>query len=417
MKEPPFEFLAPLQAERPYTVSEINAGLSLILESTNMTVWVEGEISNWRVSSNGHSYFRLKDAGSQVPAVMWRTSVSRLSFEPEDGLAVLAIATITIYQKAGYYQLNIHHLEPRGKGALFLAFEQLKKKLEKEGLFDPAHKIPLPASMRRLGVITSKQGAAVHDIIRVVASRAPQTDIVLIDVPVQGETAAYRIAAAINDMNSFSSGPGGSGIDCIIVGRGGGSVEDLWPFNEEIVARAIFNSVVPVISAVGHEIDFTIADFVADVRAPTPSAAAEIAVPDRAESRRFFDACSSRFSGAITRRLAAAKGRFDSCMSSRSLRLPLQLVLERQQEVDDLSSAFALRVGNSLKTTKVRFSNASSRLHAVSPLAVLARGYSVVTTDDNKTVRDSSQIAIDQNVSVRFQKGAARAKITEVKLQ
>jgi exodeoxyribonuclease VII large subunit len=410
----PFEFLPPPECERPYTISEINEGLSLILESANMTVWVEGEISNWRVSSNGHSYFRLKDAASQVPAVMWRQSVSRLSFEPEDGLAVLAIATITVYQKAGYYQLNIHRLEPRGKGALFIAFEQLKKRLEKEGLFDPAHKIPLPASVRKLGVITSKQGAAVHDILRVVASRSPQTDIILVDVPVQGETAAPRIAAALHDLNAFSANAGDDPIDCIIIGRGGGSVEDLWPFNEEIVARAIYQSEVPVISAVGHEIDFTIADFVADVRAPTPSAAAEIAVPDREENKRFFEACASRFSGAVTRSLSNVKERFDSCLSNRNLRLPVRLFLERQQTTDGLSNDFAVRYNSFMQSLHSRFSSASSRLQSVSPLAVLSRGYSVVTTDDDIAIRDSTQVAVGENISVRFQKGSARAKITEV---
>jgi exodeoxyribonuclease VII large subunit len=403
-----FEFLPPLQAERPYTISEINEGLSLILESTNMSVWVEGEISNWKSSSSGHCYFRLKDAESQVPAVIWRQTASRLTFKPEDGLAVLAIATIKIYRKAGYYQLDIHRMEPRGKGALFLAFEQLKKKLEHEGLFDPAHKIPLPESVRRLGVITSKQGAAIRDIVRVVASRAPQTEIVLIDVPVQGETAAPKIASAINDMNSC-----GSGIDCIIVGRGGGSVEDLWPFNEEIVARAIFKSDIAIISAVGHEIDFTIADFVADVRAPTPSAAAEIAVPDRTESRRYFDACAARFSVAAARPFIAAKDRYESYLSSRALRLPPQRVLDLQQEIDDLSDAFAEGAGGFFNAASVRFSNASSRLNAVSPLSVLARGYSVVTGEDNAAIRSSDQVAAGHHVSIRFQKGSARAKITE----
>jgi exodeoxyribonuclease VII large subunit len=246
--------------------------------------------------------------------------------------------------------------------------------------------------------------------VRVVASRAPQTEIVLIDVPVQGETAAPRIAAAIRDMNAY-----GGDIDCIIVGRGGGSVEDLWPFNEEIVARAIFNSDIPIISAVGHEIDFTIADFVADLRAPTPSSAAEIAVPDRAESRRFFDSCVSRFSGAVTRSFLAAKNRFDSCLSSRSLKLPFNRLLDSEHEFDDLSTAFFVRMSGSLNTAVVRFSNASSRLHALSPLAVLSRGYSVVTTDDATPVRSSDQLSQGQNVSLRFQKGSARATIIEVK--
>jgi hypothetical protein len=224
MNAPQFTFLTPLRAERPYTVSEVNEGVSLILESTNTLVWVEGEISNWKVASSGHSYFKLKDRDCQVPAVMWRQNLIKLDYEPEDGLSVLIIASIKVYRKAGYYQLDCHRMEPRGKGALALAFEKLKKRLENDGLFDPAHKIPLPASIRRLGVITSKQGAVIHDIARVIASRSPHIDIVLIDVPVQGATAAPRIAQAIRDLNTRTD------IDCMIVGRGGGSAEDLQRF-------------------------------------------------------------------------------------------------------------------------------------------------------------------------------------------
>ncbi len=408
MTGPIFEFRPPSQAERPYTVSEINDGIALILESANPLVWVEGEVSNWRVSSNGHCYFRLKDAESQIPAVLWRNVAEKLAFEPEDGLSVSAIASIRVYRKAGYYQLDIHRMEPRGKGALSLAFEQLKKRLEQEGLFDPAHKRPLPPSIQRLGVVTSKQGAAIRDIVRVVASRAPQTDIVLVDVPVQGEGAAQKIAAAIRWLDAWGRA------DCIIAGRGGGSAEDLWAWNEEIVARAMYECETAIISAVGHETDFTIADFTADVRAATPSAAAEIAAPDRAESRRYFDSCVSRFSGAAQRYFAAVNERFDSCVSSRSLKMALQLFLERQQELDDQAAALSRRVSESVKTAVLRFSTAASRLHAFSPLAVLSRGYSVVSAGDGKPVRSSEELAPGQDVSMRFHKGSATAKVETV---
>ena len=401
-----FEFIPPTLAERPYTISEINEGISLILESTNCLVWVEGEISNWRISSNGHCYLRLKDSESQLPAVIWRQTAERFTFTPEEGMAVLAIASIRVYRKAGYYQLDIHRLEPHGKGALWIAFEQLKKKLAAEGIFDPLHKIPLPSSVARLGVVTSKHGAAIRDIVRVVASRSPQTDIVLADVPVQGATAAPKIAAALRDFNAYGT------VDCIIVGRGGGSAEDLWPFNEEIVARAIYDSEIAVISAVGHEIDFTIADFTADARAATPSAAAEMAVPDRQESRRYLDACFSRFSNAIARAFSEARRRFDSLVASRSLLLPLQILLERRQELDDFRESSARQFGASLKNASLRLSAAASRLQTLSPLAVLSRGYSVVTTGDGAVVRSSKQLTFAQKVSMRFHQGSATASVT-----
>jgi exodeoxyribonuclease VII large subunit len=408
MSELLFEFLPPPQAERPYTVSEVNEGISLILDSSNMLVWVEGEISNYRVATSGHAYLRLKDAESQIPAVLWRQTADKLKFTPEEGMAVFAIASIKIYRKGGYYQLDIHRLEPRGKGAILLAFEQLKKKLERQGLFDPAHKRELPLSIQRIGVVTSKQGAAIRDIVRVVSSRAPQTDIVLIDVPVQGEAAAPKIAAAIRDLNAYAN------VDCIIVGRGGGSVEDLQPFNEEIVARAIYDSEIAVISAVGHEIDFTIADFVADVRAATPSAAAEIAAPDRMESRKYFDACASRFSGAITRYFDDLKKRYYSTVQSRSLKTPLQLLRERQQERDGYAEALARGFSGSFRTASSRFSSITARLHALSPLAVLSRGYSVVTTTEGMPVRSTDQIEQGRSVYLRFHKGSATATVTSV---
>jgi exodeoxyribonuclease VII large subunit len=404
-----FRFLAPAEAGRPYTVSEINDGIAKILESGSPPVWVEGEISNWHVSGSGHCYFRLKDAECQVPAVLWRSTAEKLSgFVPEDGICVSAIASIRVYRKSGYYQLDIHRMEPLGKGALFAAFERLKKKLEKEGLFDPAHKRPLPPSIRRLGVITSKQGAAIRDIVRVVATRAPQTDIVLMDVPVQGETAAPRIAAALRAMNGYGR------VDCIITGRGGGSAEDLWAWNEEVVARAIYDSEIPVISAVGHETDFTIADFTADVRAPTPSAAAETAVPDRAENRKYFDACARRFAGAAARYYEDLIGRFSECVSSRGLMLPFRLVREQEQALDGNAESLSRRFCGHMKTLALRFSSAASRLHSSSPLAVLSRGFSVVTSRDGRTVRDASALAPGQDVSMRFHQGTASAKVESI---
>jgi exodeoxyribonuclease VII large subunit len=280
MSAAPFSFVPPAEAEKPYTISDINQGICSLIEAGNTLVWVEGEISNFKQASSGHCYLKLKDEQSQIPAVIWKTTAASLAFQPEEGMQIVAIASIRVYTRGGYYQLDLHKLQPSGRGALFAAFEKLKKKLDAEGLFDPARKRPLPPHVSRLGVITSKNGAAIKDIIKVTRSRSLSVDIVFIDVPVQGEKAAAAIAQALREMNTYGN------VDCIIVGRGGGSIEDLWAFNEEVVARAIFDSKLPVISAVGHEIDFTIADFVADVRAPTPSAAAEIAVADDEQNRR-----------------------------------------------------------------------------------------------------------------------------------
>jgi exodeoxyribonuclease VII large subunit len=408
MTELIFEFLSPRNAERPYTVSEVNDGISLILESHNTLVWVEGEISNWRVSSNGHCYCKLKDSESQIPAVLWQRAAALLPFTPEDGLTVLVIATVRVYRKAGYYQLDIHRMEPRGKGALYLAFEQLTKRLEKEGLFDPEHKKPLPLSINRLGIVTSKQGAAIRDIVKVVASRAPHMDIVLVDVPVQGEAAAPKIAAGLAALNEWAM------VDTIIVGRGGGSAEDLWPFNEEVVARAIYASEIPVISAVGHEIDFTIADFVADARAPTPSAAAERASSDRRENRKYFDQCAARFSASAADFFAQVRERFNDALLSSSLRRAAQLIMDKQQALDNSAVDLVRGFKNRAQSASNRFSVAASRLHDISPLAVLGRGYSVVMKIDGSVIRSGGWLETGEIVTMRFHEGSAAAIVTSV---
>ncbi|MBN2036847.1 MAG: exodeoxyribonuclease VII large subunit [Chitinispirillaceae bacterium] len=403
-----FTFLTPHEAERPYTISEINDGISLILESGNTLVWVEGEISNWKVASSGHSYFKLKDRRSQIPAVMWRQSLLKLEWEPEDGMAVLVIASIRVYRKTGYYQLDCVRMEPRGRGALSIAFEKLKDRLEKEGLFDHARKKPLPDAIARVGVVTSRSGAAIRDIVRIIASRAPQIDITLADTPVQGAGAALKIAQAIRDLNQWG------GVDCIIVGRGGGSIEDLWPFNEEPVARAIYDSAIPVISAVGHEIDFTISDFVADLRAPTPSAAAEMVAPDREEQTRYMASCGLRFSSAMSRILSSVVERYDTAVSSRAFARPIHLLLENQQEYDDHAARFCRAFGALQSAAAKRLSSDASRLNALSPLAVLSRGYCVATTADGNVVKHAAALSVGQDLALRFHSGAAQTLVTSI---
>jgi exodeoxyribonuclease VII large subunit len=339
---------------------------------------------------------------------LWRTSAAQLTFRPEDGMAVLAVASIRVYAKGGYYQLDVHRMQPLGAGALFLAYEKLRKRLESEGLFDVSFKKPLPSSVKTLGVITSAKGAVIRDIARVVLSRAPQTDILLIDVPVQGEKAASEIAKAIRRMNEYGT------VDCMIVGRGGGSIEDLWAFNEEIVARAIFDSIIPVISAVGHETDFTIADFVADVRAATPSAAAENAIRDSREYKTDYEKITQRFTNFSRRYFQNVKNRFDNITHDSAWRIPLSMLRDSMQSLDLTGDQFAAYVQHYFENTTTRMHTAGVRLNALSPLAVLARGYAVVSKSTGDSVRDASALAIDETVNMAFSKGTARAKIIDI---
>jgi exodeoxyribonuclease VII large subunit len=401
-------FLPPKQCERPYTVSQINDGIATIIESENTLIWAEGEISNFKHASSGHCYFRLKDKQSQIPCVMWRSTIAKHSFEPEDGMAVMVIASIRVYRKGGYYQLEVHKMQPSGIGALFAAFEQLKEKLESEGLFDPAHKKPLPESVKTVGVITAKTGAAIHDILKVIASRAPRTDILLRSVPVQGEQAPKEIITALGEMNEYRN------IDCIILGRGGGSIEDLWAFNDENVVRAIFKSTIPVISAVGHEIDFTLSDFVADMRAPTPSAAAEMAVPDERENKRYFEEMTKRFSSIFQHYLASVHEAYNDVIFNPVFKRALHYLSEARQQCDSLHEDTVRAIGSIVQTNRAQLSKNAAQMQALNPLAVLSRGYSVVSKEHKTPVKNAGQLRKGDNIHIQFHKGEASADITSV---
>jgi len=403
-----FNFLTPRECERPYTISEVNSGIAQIFEQHNTLVWIEGELSGWKSYPSGHCYFKLKDENSQIPGVMWKSAADKLEFRPRDNMAVFAIATISVYTKGGYYQLNVHKMMPAGEGALHLKFEKLKKRLLEEGLFDDIHKKPLPRSVSTLGVVTSKNGAALWDIVRVVAKRAPQTNIVVIDTLVQGDKAAGQIAKSIRAMNDYGQ------IDLMIVGRGGGAIEDLWAFNEEIVARAIHESHIPIISAVGHEIDFTIADFTADVRAPTPSAAAEMAVADTQENRRYFEQLETRFSNGLNRYIANINGRVRRIKSSRALSKPFRAIREYEQELDDLKESMHMDIKQSMQSNANLLKSAAARLNALSPLAVLGRGYCVVRDSGGTTVKSAKRLKAGDNVSIRFADGTVGAQVTVI---
>jgi exodeoxyribonuclease VII large subunit len=403
-----FQFLSPQKAEQPYSISQINEGISRIIESGNTLVWVEGELSNFKQASSGHCYLRLKDEASQIPAVIWKQASASLKFAPQDGMQVLVIASIRVYQKGGYYQLDIHRMQPAGVGALYAAFLALKEKLEKEGLFDAGRKRPLPETVDSLGVITSKHGAALFDIVKVVRSRSPRTGIVVIDVPVQGDAAPQKIVQAIHDMNRHAQ------VDCIIVGRGGGSIEDLWAFNDESVARAIAASRIPVISAVGHEIDFTIADFAADVRAPTPSAADEMAVRDDRESNRYFLSLCRRLYGDFTRFYSDARQAFDGFAARPAWRRPSRLLLDESQTLDGLRDRQARAIRVFFENNRRHLKDTALRLNSLSPLGVMARGYSIVSDKNNATVKNASQLSPADPIRIYFLKGRADAVVTAV---
>lgn len=361
------------------TVSQINGYIKKILDRNIIlnNVWVKGELSNFKLHYSGHIYTTLKDEGGVLKAVMFRGAASALAFTPQDGMKVLARGKVGVYENGGVYQLYIEEMIPDGVGELYIAYEQLKAKLQEEGLFDERHKKPIPRFPSKVGVITAPTGAAVRDIINVITRRFPMAEIVLYPAQVQGTGSAQSVAAGIEYFNETNS------VDTIIAGRGGGSIEDLWAFNEEIVARAIFNSKIPVISAVGHETDFTIADFAADLRAPTPSAAAEIAVPSALDLAASINMQKSRLTQAQLSRLKALQLKINSL----KLKTPQEIINDNSQRLDNLTR----RAENSFKLIlshkRRSLGEASGRLNALSPLNTLARGYSIPMKSDGTVIR------------------------------
>lgn len=391
---------------RPYTVSEITAEVKRLLEESLPPIWIEGEISSFTHHSSGHRYLTLKDELSQIRCVMWRRWGDRLLFTPEVGMKVLACGDISVYERSGQYQFYVSQLQPSGVGELQLAFERLRARLAEEGLFDDAHKRALPEFPERIGVVTSPSGAAIRDIVDVLNRRFPSVEVVLRPANVQGAGAAEEIARAIEEFNVYSE------VDLVIVGRGGGSPEDLWAFNEEVVARAIFDSRIPVISAVGHEIDFTIADFVADLRAPTPSAAAELAVKDREELLRGVRDLRVRATEAMARRLERDRLAFENLSSSYVLRRFEERVDQRAQRVDDLESALATAFDRLAVARIVAHRELSSKLDALSPFSAFGRGFSMCEKlPERAIVRDSAQLAPEDRIRVRFAKGSAMCEV------
>jgi len=354
------------------TVSAVTALVkSAIAEHLPATLHVVGQISNFKRHGSGHLYFTLKDDASELSCVMWRSSAAKVAFRPEDGLEVIATGYVDVFERAGRYQLYARKLEPRGIGALELAFRQLRERLAAAGLFDPEHKQPLPPYPRRIAVVTSPTGAAVRDMVQTLGRRFPCAAVLLYPVPVQGEGAAAKVAAAIADLNRRRAALGG--VDVMIVGRGGGSLEDLWAFNEEVVARAIFASRIPVISAVGHEVDVTISDLVADLRAATPTAAAELAVPDAGELLILLDGHAARIRRAVRHRLEIRKAGLDGILRRRAFAEPLAVVERRGQVLDELGARLLRRLHEGLRVGHARLRRCDSVVQRISPQAYCLR--------------------------------------------
>jgi len=393
--------------EKVWTVTELTRSVKENLEEAFPAIWVEGEISNYLRHSSGHRYFSLKDESAQLRGTIWRGVGQYLDFEPEDGLKVHAFGNLTVYEKRGEYQLNVLKLLPVGRGALELAFQKLKEKLFKEGLFDEEHKKPIPEFPQRIGLVTSPTGAALQDMLKVFQRRFPPAELYLYPAQVQGERAMGEIVDGLRAFNEWGK------VEVIIIGRGGGSLEDLWAFNEEKVARAIYVSKIAVVSAVGHEIDFTIADFVADLRAPTPSAAAEMVVPDREELQGVVSSLGERIAGLFAHQLEQAESRLGAVLGSYGLRKPADLVTQKMQAVDELSRRAAMALSHRLEKSKLELKSVGERLTSLSPKSVLSRGYSIVRRlPDNKVVREYKEVKVQEVVELIFSNGKAQAEVT-----
>ncbi|UCC64233.1 MAG: exodeoxyribonuclease VII large subunit [Anaerolineae bacterium] len=392
----------------PLSVTQVNHYVKSLLDGDYVLqdLWVEGEVSNLRVTASGHAYFTLKDAQASLRCVMWRSDVRRQDFLPQDGQSVLAHGRVSVYEVAGAYQFYVDHVQLAGIGRLYLEFEALKKRLAEEGLFDPAQKRPLPPFPRRLGVVTSSTAAALRDILNVLARRYPLVDVLLSPTMVQGDQAPPQIVAAIEALNRHDD------VDVIIVARGGGSLEELWAFNDERVARAIVASRVPVISGVGHEVDLTIADFAADVRAPTPSAAAELAVPDRAELQAGVRAQRMRLTSALQGWLAERQQSLHYLRQDLWRASPLDRVQSLRQRVDELSQASGVQLRHLLALRRERLNGLAGKLATLSPFATLERGYAIVRhAGTGRVVSSVGQVASDDPILVRLQDGEFEATV------
>ena len=398
-------------AQQVLSISQLNEYIRGKLDNDTLLngVAVRGEISNYKMYPSGHHYFTLKDENSQLKCVMFKGNAMRLRFRPDNGVKVIAMGKISVYPRDGVYQHYCTSMAMDGIGDLYAAFEQLKAKLAAQGLFDPAHKKPIPKYPGTIGIITSAAGAAIHDMLRILRKRYPLTQVRLLPVRVQGAEAPGEIAAAIRYANYYRLA------DLLIVGRGGGSIEDLWAFNDEQVAYAIYESHIPVISAVGHEPDVTISDFVADLRAATPSNAAELAVQDRQALEQNLDAMNAAMATALSRQLRAARQHLDVLSKSAALQSPMGYLQQRQKSLQMLQNRLVAAENQCISRNNQRYIALTAKLDAMSPLKVLTRGYAMAQTEGGEVVRSVAQVSPGDQINVSFSDGSLLATVTDVK--
>ena len=390
----------------PITVEQLNRYIKEKVDSDEFlnNVYVKGEISNFKHHYTGHMYFTLKDENSLVKCIMFKSYTPHLSFMPKDGMKVLIFGSVSVFERDGVYQIYAKAMKEDGMGSLYEAYEELKAKLEKEGLFDESNKKPIPSFPKTIGVLTASTGAVIRDIINVSTRRNPNVHIRLLPVPVQGPTAAEQIVAGIKRMNDEKLA------DVIILGRGGGSLEDLWPFNEEIVARAIYDSEIPIISAVGHETDYSISDFVADLRAPTPSAAAELAVCNMDDVLYTIDLYQNRYKTALKKKVQLMKLRYEKCMAQRIFKEPLQKINERAILLDTLVKSLTNSTRLKINDCRKEFVEVATKIDSLSPMKTMARGYSIVEKD-GKIVKKVNDVQKDDELSIRLSDGQITTKV------
>lgn len=398
-------------AQQVLSITQINEYIRGKMDSDQLLnqVAVRGEISNYKLYPSGHHYFTLKDEGAALKSVMFKGNAMRLRFRPENGMKVIAMGKISVFPRDGAYQLYCTNMAMDGVGDLYAAFEQLKKKLAAQGLFDPAHKKPIPKYPATIGIITSSAGAAVHDMFRILKKRYPLTQVKLLPVRVQGVEAPGEIAAAIRYANHYKLA------DLLIVGRGGGSIEDLWAFNDERVAYAIYESEIPVISAVGHEPDVTISDYVADLRAATPSNAAELAVPDQDALGQILDAMSGAMVTALTRQLKSARQHLNVLSASPALKSPTGYLEQKEKTLELLKNRLISAQNQNINRKSARYVALTAKLDAMSPLKVLTRGYAMAQTGDGSVLRSVSQVELGERITVSLNDGELSATVMDKK--
>lgn len=398
-------------AQQALSISQLNEYIRGKLDSDALLngIAVRGEISNYKIYPSGHHYFTLKDESSSLKCVMFKGNAIRLRFRPDNGVKVIAMGKISVYPRDGVYQLYCTAMAMDGVGDLYAAFEQLKAKLAAQGLFDPAHKKPIPKYPGTIGIITSSAGAAIHDMLRILRKRYPLTQVRLLPVRVQGVEAPGEIAAAIRYANHYRLA------DLLIVGRGGGSIEDLWAFNDEQVAYAIYGSEIPVISAVGHEPDVTISDFVADLRAATPSNAAELAVQDRQALEQNLDAISAAMATALARQLKAARQHLDVLSKSPALQSPMGYLEQRRKSLQLLQNRLVAAENQCISRNNQRYIALTAKLDAMSPLKVLTRGYAMAQTEAGTVIRSVTQVHAGEHINISFSDGKLSATVVDVK--